>query len=207
MKRNQNIYCTTVIQKRFKFNKRGKSSESKTEGTLNNTAQLIMLSLPYFCTNHNKRQTILKKWKQIIWGVRIILRYKKIFKEQAFFDQLSKLPKRRKLSSPTSGNRSPKKRRIPAPSSDKINFTIITKDLPEDTSRSKTSRKMKNQLSENFQKSIYYQNQKQQELRLERLRNNSLHQLLNSQQNQSLATVRTQSVLIRKIRIKRQSIQ
>ncbi|CAD8133577.1 unnamed protein product [Paramecium octaurelia] len=207
MRRNQNIYCTKVIQKRFKFNKRGKSSESSTEGTLNNTAQLIMLSLPYFYANHNKRQTILKKWKQIIWGVRVILRYKKILKDQAYFEQLFRLPKRRKLSSPTSGYRSPKKRRLPAPSGDTFNFTIINKDFQEDTSRCKTSRKIKNQLSENFQKSIYYQNLKQQEQRLERLRTNSLHQLLNSQQNQSLTTARTQSVLIRKMRIKRQSIQ
>ncbi|CAD8052784.1 unnamed protein product [Paramecium sonneborni] len=196
-----------MTSQKFKFNKRGKSSESLGEGTLNNNAQLVMLSLPYFCTNHNKRQTIMNKWKQIIWGVRIILRYKKIFKEQAFFDQLKRLPKRRKLSSPISGFKSPKKRRLPVKSSDNYNFTMTTKELPQDTSRSKTSRKLRNQFSENFQKSIYYQNLKQQEQRLERLRTNSLYQLMSSQEKQSMISTRTQSVLIRKMRIKRQTIQ
>ncbi|CAD8151841.1 unnamed protein product [Paramecium octaurelia] len=187
----------------FKYNKRGKSSQSSREGTLNASAQLVMVSLPYFCTNHNRRRFIMKKWKQIIWAVRIVIRYKNILNNLQFFELLNRLPRRRKVSSPTSVYRSPKKRRLGGAQSVDNNFTLATKGYGDETNSSKTSRKLKNQLSDNYLKSTYYQDFKQKDQRLARLRTNSLNQLQNSQQSQLMQTSRTQSVLIRKFRVKK----
>ncbi|CAD8209847.1 unnamed protein product [Paramecium pentaurelia] len=186
----------------FKYNKRGKSSQSSREGTLNASAQLVMVSLPYFCSNHNRRKLIIKKWKQIIWGVRIVIRYKYILNNLQFFELLNRLPRRRKVSSPTSVSRSPRKRRLGVQSVDN-NFTLATKGYGDETNSSKTSRKLKNQLSDKYLKSTYYQDFKQKDQRLDRLRTNSLNQLQNSQQSQIIQTARTQSVLIRKFRLKK----
>lgn len=70
-------------------------------------------------------------------------------------ESLNKLPRRRKLSSPISGFRSPKKKRVA--SNELNNFALATKESNvEDTTRSKTSRRVRNSSSDNFVKSIYY---------------------------------------------------
>ncbi|CAD8087132.1 unnamed protein product [Paramecium sonneborni] len=186
----------------FKYNKRGKSSQSSKEGTLNAAAQLIMVSLPYFCSNYNRQRQIIKKWKQIMWAVRIIIRYKNLLSNMQFFQLLNRLPRRRKVSSPTSVQRSPRKRRLGVQSVEN-NFTLATKGYGDETNSSKTSRKLKNQLQDNYLKSTYYQDFKQKDSRLARLRTNSLNQLQISQQSQQISTSRTFSVMIRKFRLKK----
>lgn len=75
--------------------------------------------------------------------MRIIIRYKNILTNLQFFELLNRLPRRRKVSSPTSVYRSPRKRRLGVQSVDN-NFTLATKGYGDESNSSKTSRKLKN---------------------------------------------------------------